>query len=64
MKTFQLRDGRQAYELAWTNSRMPRPWRNGYTRVMLPFTAREQLGARPGKTCHVQIVKTSNLTEI
>lgn len=61
MKTFQLRDGRQAHDFPWTNSQIAQPWKQGYHRVIIPFTEKELATAKPGKTCHIQIVRNDKL---
>lgn len=60
-KTFILKDGREAYDFPWTNSQIAQPWKQGYHRVIVPFTAKERINALPGKTAHVQVIHGSKL---
>lgn len=63
-KIYKLPNGRVAYDFPWESHASPRPWKNGYSRVIIPLTASEQRGARRGTKCHTQIVKNSKLHEV
>jgi hypothetical protein len=61
----KLKDGRQCMSLPWM-AQTKAPWREGYSRVFIPFTATEQRNAKamPGgfkKQGHVQIVRNNKL---
>lgn len=45
------------YDFPW-NAAGPRPWKDGYTRVIIPLPT----PTRKGKRCLVQIVHNSNLS--
>ena len=55
--------GRICYLMPW-KAKAPCPWKSGYERVLIPFTEKELRHAHPGKTCHIQIVRTSNLEAV
>lgn len=61
---FKLPDGRLAQPFPWTNSQVPKPWRDGYSRVMVPFTEVEKRNAKRGKKAHILIVRNSKLTKV
>lgn len=49
--------GQRCFDLPW-NAAAPRPWRDGYTRVLIPLDH----PTRKGKRCLVQIVHNSKLS--
>jgi hypothetical protein len=49
--------GQLCYDFPW-QSAAPRPWRDGYTRVLIPL----KTPTRKGRHCLVQIVRNSNLS--
>lgn len=57
---YRLKDGRAVQMVPWI-AQTPQPWRNGYARVFIPFTALELRNARNGKRGHEQIVHSSKL---
>jgi len=56
-----IKTGRIATEFPWESKTLPRPWKDGYTRVLVPMTEAEQLRSRRGLKCHTQIVRLSRL---
>lgn len=59
-ETFALRkSGRVVYPFPWASSKVPCPWKAGYTRVIIPLSAKERQNSN--KTCHIQIVRNDNL---
>lgn len=56
-----LKTGRVVTEFPWESKTLERPWREGYTRVLIPMTEAEQLRSRRGLKCHTQIVRLSRL---
>ena len=53
---------RLAYLMPWMAS-APCPWpAETHSRVMIPFTRAEHLGAKHHKWCHVQVVRNSNFS--
>lgn len=64
-KTFMLtKTGRTCHELPWESKMLERPWKQGYTRVMIPYTAEELKNSRNAKKCHIQIVRNTRLMEL
>lgn len=57
------KDRRPVHLVPWV-AQSPQPWRVGYVRVFIPFTASELINARAGKTGHEQIVHNSNLVRV
>jgi hypothetical protein len=58
---YMLRDGRRVQMVPWVGQGA-QPWKAGYARVFIPFTASELKSARHnGVRGHEQIVKVSNL---
>lgn len=58
---YALRDGRKVQMVPWIGPGAA-PWRPGYARVFIPFTAAEMRSARHnGVRGHEQIVKVSKL---
>lgn len=53
------KSGREVYPFPWTSTKVPCPWKNGYMRVIIPLTEEEKKYST--KTCHVQVVKISNI---
>lgn len=39
----------------------PRPWKDGYERVIVPFTQAELKNAKNGKRAHIQIVRRDSI---
>lgn len=54
-----LADGRECFVFPWASEKLPRPWKNGYTRVIIPLTKAEKINS--SKKCHIQIVRTDKL---
>lgn len=63
MNTLKLKkSGRVVQELPWNSTTCPRPWKNGYKRVMIPLTAAESINSN--KKCHIQIVRVDSMEVI
>lgn len=58
----QLSDGRVCYPFPWESTKTEQPWRNGYSRVMIPLTETEKINSN--KKCHVQIVRNNKLSKV
>lgn len=59
----KLKDGRTAIAMPWS-AQTPKPWKDGYTRVFIPFTAAELKNAKHnGARGHIQIVRNSKLVK-
>ena len=54
--------GREVYPFLWAGSKAARPWKDGYTRVIIPLTPAEQRHSR--KRCHIQIVRNDNIVKV
>lgn len=54
--------GREVYPFPWTSHKAPRPWKDGYTRVMIPLTAEER--RHSSKLCHIQVVRNENIVKV
>lgn len=64
-KVYKLnKTGRVAYEFPWETKAADRPWKDGYTRVLIPLTAAERKNAKPGTKAHMQIVALRNLSVV
>ena len=48
-------------DFPWESTKLPQPWKPDYRRVVVPFTEKEKLHARSGKSTHTLIVKKSKL---
>ena len=62
----QMKDGRQCIALPWVGQTAT-PWRAGYSRVFILFTAAERRNARIqrcglAKAGHIQIVRNTKLS--
>lgn len=59
-RTFLRSTGQEVLPLDWV-AQTSRPWPNGMTRVVMPYTEQEMAQRRDKKRCHVQIVRNENL---
>ena len=60
----QLKLGDRTVQAFPWKAEPPAPWSSKHSRVIIPFSAAEQLNARPGKWCHFQIVRNEKLKVI
>lgn len=56
---FLRKSGREVYPFPWSSTKVPCPWPAGYMRVVIPMTEQEKRYST--KTCHIQIVRVSNI---
>lgn len=64
-KVYKLNStGRRCYLFPWESKSLQAPWKAGYTRVVIPLSAAERRSAKPGTKCHIQIVRSSRISEV
>ncbi len=61
---YYLQDGRQCFPFPWESKSCSAPWKNGYSRVIVPFNVQERRFAKGSKQHHTLIVQSSKVKKV